>query len=178
MKVKISLTRCILEKINEAGELTLESLLPRGRAESKIWRSILDLPGDYEFSHHTFSTILSRLKNQGLVAKKGIHRKTMWVLSGKGKTKLDNDLSEAEIGPPKSDGVPRLVVYDIPEVEKRKREWLRSALVSCGYSHLQRSVWLGYCPLPEKFIRKIHELGLRSKVHIVSVYKSGTLEEI
>ena len=177
MNGKVSLTQLILEKINEAGELTLESMFPRGRTESKIWRNLLGLPVNYEFSAPTFSTILSRLKKQGLVVKKGTHKKTLWQVSRRGTEKLNNaDL--LEIDPSKSDGLPRLVVYDIPESEKRKREWLRRTLVVCDYKQLQRSVWLGYCPLPEKFIKQVYNLGLKNKIHIVSINKSGTLEEV
>ncbi len=176
MKTKISLTQFILEKINEAGQLTLNSMFPRGRAESRIWRTLLGLPESYEFSPHTFSVILSRLSQQGLVVKKGIPRKTVWAISRKGAVKLNNYPVEFEL--PKPDGLPRLVVYDIPELEKAKREWFRGTLVSCGYKQLQRSVWLGYCPLPERLIRQIHNRGLKNKIHIVGIHKSGTLEYI
>ena len=174
-KDKISLTRFILEKIEEAGELTLDALFPRNRAGSKLWRDILGLPDYYEFSPHSFSVILSRLKSQKLIDRKGSRRQARWVINTKGSAKIAAYRNPPNIMP-KQDGQARLVVYDIPETERKKREWIRSALVVSGYNQLQRSVWLGYCPLPQKFVKKIYDFGLRTKVHIVSINKSGTLE--
>ncbi|MEK7500771.1 MAG: CRISPR-associated endonuclease Cas2, partial [Patescibacteria group bacterium] len=73
---------------------------------------------------------------------------------------------------------PRLVMFDIPESKRKKRNWLRMNLMAANYSQLQKSVWLGYNPLPESFIKFLDELKLKNKVHIVSIAKQGTLEEI
>lgn len=172
MANKLSVTRLILDKINEAGYLTLDSLLPRNRAESGLWRSILGLPTGYEFSPRTFSAILSRLKSQGLVAKKGSHRKSTWSLTKKGSDSLIDEIASSL---PEEDGVIRLVVFDIPETERRKRDLVRAELVSCGYNQLQRSVWMGYRPLPQKFIQSLDDMRLKDKVEIVSIKKEGTL---
>src|SRR3989338_3200731 len=104
---KFYLTRLILEKFREAGELTLEAVLPRNRAEGKVWRQILGLPAEYEFSPRTFSAILSRLKKQGLVSKSGPHRKSLWFLTSKGKDCI-KDVVESSL--PKEDGIARLVM--------------------------------------------------------------------
>ena len=74
---RATLTSVILDKIQQAGELTLEGLLPSNRTEARIWRKALGLHDKYEFSPRTFSAILSRLKNQNLVVKNGEHRKSL-----------------------------------------------------------------------------------------------------
>ena len=175
MKEKVSLTRLILGKFQEAGELTLEAVLPANRTEGKIWRQVLGLSTGYEFSSRTFSAILSRLKRQGLVAKMGPHGKSSWFLTIKGRNCL-KDAVESSL--PAEDGVMRLVMFDIPETESGKRKYLRLELVACGYKQLQKSVWLGYRPLPERFIKSMDDMRLKNKVQIVSVNKSGTLETI
>lgn len=172
---KVSLTRLILEKFQEAGELTLEAVLPRNRAESRIWRQILGLPTGYEFSSRTFSVILSRLRKQGLVAKTGPHRKSLWSLTGEGKDFVE-DIVDSDL--PKEDGVIRLVMFDIPETESGKRRSVREQLIACGFEQLQKSVWMGYRPLHEKFIKSLDDMKLKGKVQIVSIDKSGTLETI
>ena len=172
---KVSLTHLILEKFQEAGELTLEAVLPRNRAEGRMWRQVLGLPTGYEFSPRTFSVILSRLKNQGLVAKTGLHRMSLWSLTNKGKDSIKNVV---ESSLPKEDGIVRLVMFDIPETESGKRRTVRIQLIACGFNQLQKSVWLGYRPLPEKFIKSLDTLKLKGKVQIVSIDKSGTLEKI
>lgn len=172
---KAYLTRLILEKFQEAGELTLEAVLPRNRAEGKMWRQVLGLPTGYEFSPRTFSVILSRLKKQGLVAKTGSHRKSLWSLTSKGKDSI-KDVIESSL--PNEDGIARLVMFDIPETECVKRRLVRVQLVACGFRQLQKSVWMGYRPLPEKFIKSLDDMKLKDKVQIVSINKSGTLEMI
>lgn len=172
---KVSLVRLILEKFQEAGGLTLEAVLPRNRVEGRMWRQVLGLPSGYEFSPRTFSVILSRLKNQGLVDKTGPHRKSLWLFTNKGKDFMEN-ITKSSL--PKEDGVIRLVMFDIPETESGKRRLVRERLLVCGFSQLQKSVWMGYRPLPENFIKSLDDMKLKNKVQIVSIDKGGTLETI
>ncbi|MEK9174882.1 MAG: hypothetical protein AAB725_02845 [Patescibacteria group bacterium] len=171
---KSSITKLILEKINEAGEITLEIIFPRHRAESRVWRQMLGFPTSYEFSPRTFSAILSRLKSQGLVVKKGNHGKSLWSLTKKGSDLLIDEISA---GLPQEDGLMRLVIFDVPESERGKRDLMRTELVACGYNQLQKSVWVGYRPLPERFIKNLDDLKLKDKVEIFSVNKKGTLDK-
>ena len=166
-------SRLILEKIAEAGELALDGLFPQNRVEGKIWRSALGLPGSYKFSRSNFSFILSQLNKQGLIRKTGGRRQARWSLTDKGEKKIGsaNDFME----PAQPDGIPRLVMYDIPESEKGKRNLIRNELVACGYDQLQKSVWIGYSPLPEVFLKSLNDLRLNGKVHIVSIHKQGTI---
>ena len=173
MESKNSISRLILEKLAEAGSLTLDAVFPSNRVEGRVWRSILGLHGGYEFSKPAFSVALSRLKEQGLVTKTGGKRFARWIPTAEGEKKLMSYNME----PAKSDGIPRLVMYDVPELERKKRDRLRYALAACHYQQLQRSVWLGYCPLPVEFVKSLKDLNLKDKVHIVSVHKTGTLRE-
>lgn len=171
-----SLTNLILEKLAESGGLALDSMLPRNRAESRVWRQVLGLPTGYEFSRPTFSALLNHLKKEGLVVKGGHGHKSKWSLTkiGHKKTKYYQNL----MSPAQRDGIPRLVMYDIPESNRKKRDWIRYELVALEYEQLQKSVWLGYAPLPEEFIKSIKDFKLEDKIHIVSVSKKGTLHEL
>lgn len=171
---KSSISRFVLERLSEAGGLALDGLFPRFRAEGRLWRKILGLPDGYEFSKPTFSVILNRLKKEGLAVRTRGKHYSVWRVTDKGKSKVNSYRME----PAKRDGIPRLVVYDIPESERNKRNWLRYELIACGYEQLQKSVWLGFCPLPEEFVRSIKDLNLKGNVHIVSIHKTGTLMEI
>ena len=174
MKSKNSLTGLILGKLGEAGELALEALLPRNRTEAKLWRNILGLPTGYEFSPPSFSATLSRLKRQGLVSRKKWSRSSVWSLTSHGQGRLKFQAEKIE--PPEPDGIPRLVVYDIPETDKHKREWVRRELVSYGFKQLQKSVWVGFSPLPEDFTRSLRDRRLNGNVQIIGITKTGTLE--
>ena len=172
---KGTVSKFILEKLSEIGELAIDGLFPPNRSESRIWREMLSLPIGYEFSKPTFSLILSRLKKDGLVKRTGGKRYALWRITQKGKDKLKS--YSYSMKPAQPDGIPRLVMYDIPEKERKKRDLLRYELLACNYKQLQRSVWLGYCPLPEEFVQTLKDMGLGGKVHIVSINKRGTLSE-
>ena len=174
MERKNSITQIILEKLSEAGALTLEALFPRHRTEAKVWRRLLGLPEGYEFSRPAFSVVLSRLKDQGLVTKTKRKRNASWVVTLRGRNKVLSYTLEKS----KPDGIPRIVMYDIPELERKKRDWLRYELIACDYKQLQKSVWLGYCPLPEEFVKSLKDMNIKNKVHIISVHKTGTLTEL
>lgn len=173
-KVK-SVTHFLLEKLSESGDIVLEAMFPRNRVEGIMWRKIMDLPTDYEFSKPIFSSLLHRLKKEGLVVKNNQGANSKWSITQIGKNKLK--YYENLIKPIKQDGIPRLVMYDIPESNRKKRYWLRSELIASGYDQLQKSVWLGYSPLSEDFIKSIKDLGLENKIHIVSINKKGTLNK-
>ena len=172
---KTSLTKLILEKFQEASDLAFDAIFPKNRIEGKVWRQILGLPTGYEFSPRTFSTILYRLKKDGLVVKTGPHRKSIWSLTDKGKNFVTRVV---EPSLPKEDGIVRLVMFDIPEKESGKRRLTRERLLASGFSQLQKSVWVGYRPLPQKFIEFLDDMKLKGKVQIVSIDKKGTLETI
>lgn len=162
-----------MEKLAEAGKLAVDGLFPPNRVEGRVWRELFGLPAGYVFSKRNVSAGLSRLRNQGLVKRVGGKRYAVWLLTGRGEKKVRT----YQVEPAKPDGIPRLVMYDIPEKDRRKRDLLRSELAACQYQQLQKSVWLGYCPLPEEFIENLKSLDLKDRVHIVGINKTGTLTE-
>jgi len=131
---------------------------------------------------HKFYSLLSRLKRQGFVEKKQKGNKTWWTITSLGREKLekikitfhfplfnvrhekDNDIS--------------LIVFDIPEKHRAKRDWLRSTLLALGFTMLQKSVWIGRNKLPEEFLNALAELDLIDSVHIFKITQTGTLKKL
>ena len=118
--------------------------------QKKIHRTISD---------DTLSVTLHRLKKRGLLQLDG---KT-WRIARKGKEHL------SKIFPRRSwdrlAGPKRVViVFDIPERAKKKRDWLRTELRVLGFSMLQQSVWFGPAPLPREFIEALDLLGLATHI--------------
>jgi len=72
----------------------------------------------------------------------------------------------------------RIVCFDIPEKERKKRRWIREELLSLEYQPLQKSVWVGFAPLPEDFFEDLDLLSLRDHIHLFSVGKKGTIEKV
>lgn len=172
----VTLTRLILEKLLELGEVTLEAFFPAKYPEARLWRNILGLDATYQFSPRTFSATLSRLRRAGLVARRGSQRRARWSLTSAGRSVL---VSRQERDPladlPPRDGIARLVVFDIPERERKKRDAIRRELIACDFQALQKSVWLGHRPLPEDFIELLDGLNLSKYVHILTIHHSGTI---
>jgi len=176
-----SRTRLILEFLAEGGWVMLDSLYPKNYPQSQLARDLLGLDTrrtSKEKTKRSLSSILSRLKREGLAERHGSKKYAKWTITPKGKRHVK------EVTPrifpsvrilPASDGILRLVAFDIPETERKKRDWIRKELIGCGYTMLQKSVFVGYRPLPHDFVEQLDMLGLDKKVHIMSIEKKGTL---
>jgi DNA-binding transcriptional regulator PaaX len=71
-----------------------------------------------------------------------------------------------------------LLMFDIPETEKIKRNWLRSQLGRFGYTMIQKSVWVGPSPLPPEFIRYLKEIKIFSQIKTFKLAKGLSLIHI
>lgn len=173
---KYSIGRAALEILHGLGEATLEAFFPRKYSHTRIWRPLLGLERSRKITRRTVSTTLWRLQREGLIARTGATKNAKWRLTPAGKTRLD----EADVGMeyPASDGITRLVIFDIPEREREKRTAVRVELIASGFHHLQKSVWMGDRALPLSFIVLLDELELDGKVHIFSVLEKGTIGRI
>lgn len=170
---KPSLTLMILKTIGDLGMITLNAFFPAKYPQARIWRSLLGLDSSQKFSKPTFEAILSRLQKQRLIERKA----EKWSITSLGRKFLGKRWFRKTMVIPERDGVMRLVIFDIPERERKKRLWLRLELAACDYRILQKSVWVGYMPLPHEFFEALEYLNLHSHVHIFSVKGSGTLRE-
>lgn len=179
-----SLTRDILEHLSGCGKMMVGAFFPKRHPGTKMARALLGLDTTI-CRHHfenskkiTISAILSRLQKEGLVARSGSRRYSIWSISSRGK----KIIAHTPPGPPfismeptKKDGKLRIVTFDIPERDRKKRDWLRAELISCGFTLLHKSVWIGKQPLPEEFVEELNNLGLSGYIHIFSVGEKGTL---
>lgn len=170
----ITATRLILEKIFELGEVTFDAFFPPNYSYTRISRKLFGLDSHPKIAPKTLSVILSRLRNQGLISRKGTRRASIWQITKQGKKFLRN---HQLIEIPEKDGIARLVIFDIPENERKKRNILRAELISYSYQRLQKSVWIGWNALPEDFVDLIDKLDLQKHVHIFSVREAGTIQE-
>jgi hypothetical protein len=132
-----------------------------------------------------FYHLLNHLKRQGFVEAKKRNGTSLWALTQKGKKKLaiakeQNAYSAAQARTytAGSDASVRLIMYDIPASEARKRHWLRFALQSMGFTLLQKSVWMGKKKIPERFLKDLNEKHMLKYVHIIEIARGGTIEKI
>ena len=192
------LTRLLLKIIEEIDIATTEAILGSYCITYRGMWDAIHRPGwksksrlamerkvkDYEqkrLEERRFYRMLSHLYKQGLIEKK---QNKFWRLTAKGKEKL-KELSSA-ISQRKNDIMPlrpfeiekdyfKVIVFDIPEKEKRKRLWLRQTLRNFEFSMLQKSVWIGENKLPEDFFAHLRLLRIMPCIHIFAIEKKGTL---
>jgi len=110
-------------------------------------------------NENTLRITLSRLKKRGLVENKSHH----WCITKQGRNYVDQQrLKHSYLHSRREKNM--IIAFDIPESLRRKRNWLRSELIVLGFVPLQKSVWFGPSPLPQKFITSVDELKLMSFV--------------
>lgn len=71
----------------------------------------------------------------------------------------------------KWDGKFRVVIFDIEEVNKRRRDFLRNKLKELGFGMWQRSVWVSPLPIEKEFKEFLKEQKLLTAVHILTIPK-------
>ncbi|MDP2637290.1 MAG: hypothetical protein Q8P03_01615 [bacterium] len=135
-----------------------------------------------------FYSLLALMKRQGLIErreKKGAKgRQSVWKITKRGLEKLfavreKKKFSSARVlYEQKNDSVVRVVVFDVPERERYKRVWLRTALLALGFSFCQQSVWVGKRKIPERFLEDLRDREMLSYIQIFEVTKQGSLERM
>lgn len=126
--------------------------------------------------------LISKLKREGFLTSSAPHR---WQLTGKGRNLKEKLIARVKARLPHHTAYPaapakelKLIIFDIPERERRKRAWLRAALKHLGFTMLQRSVWIGKATLPDAFLKDIRRLRLLPAVEILAVTKTGSIRMI
>lgn len=132
-----------------------------------------------------FSCMLQYLKKEGFVERQKEGRNSYWHITVQGKKKLSGlkksalNLSTANLSfeKPQGKGI-TVFAFDIPERERKKRDWLRQCLIAMEFRCLQKSVWVSRGALSEKFMYALREREMLSYIHIFSITKRGTIREI
>ena len=131
-----------------------------------------------------FDDLLYRLRKDELVDDIEKGEKSFLRLTQRGKEilsklrdKKDNALPDAKYQSQNDDNL-KIIIFDIPEGERRKRVWLRSALKNLNFTMLQKSVWAGKSKLPHEFAIDLNKLKIISHVEIFAISKTGSLKQL
>lgn len=129
--------------------------------------------------------LLYRLSKDGLIEARIENSRKFFTLTKKGEDKLEklsNSLNKNLLPPNHYESGKGdkfiLVIFDIPEKERRKRDWVRESLKNMGLKLAQKSVWLGKIKIPRSFLRDLHDLKLVDHVEIFEINKTGSLEKL
>jgi len=194
--MKGRLTLAILEAVGNGladSALLLEAFLIAGygASQGKIKREISRLERERGKKRETrqvetqqlqrYYNTISRLKRDNLLVQEanGRFRITAFGLRKRDKLKKQKThyFPVGSYPVQKSENVV-IIAFDVPEQERRKRDWLRSTLKNLGLKMVQQSVWIGKIKIPKDFLDDIKELRLIDCVEIFEVSKTGTLEHL
>ena len=106
-------------------------------------------------------TAVGRLRKRNLVYGERRGKKLVFALTKTGEQEARKIRLKLEMAKPKRwDGKWRIIIFDIPEKIRGKRDLLRKELVAFGFAQLQRSVWAYPYPLPKEFIELWDSAGI------------------
>ncbi|MFY9462740.1 MAG: CRISPR-associated endonuclease Cas2 [Candidatus Sungiibacteriota bacterium] len=146
------------------------------------WLWFKDSWADLYRDRRQFQRTLQYLKRQGLIAKKAKAHGS-WALTQRGTERAKQyqatrgdpfSKANATFIKPHGNGI-TIVAYDIPERERRKRDWVRLCLIEMGCEMIQKSVWVAKGMIDEDFMHALRDRDLLGHVHIFSVTKQGTI---
>jgi DNA-binding transcriptional regulator PaaX len=128
--------------------------------------NIFGIPRFKKYPHETLRRTINRLSRGKIIEKKldGI------ILTSQGKKYVADSFIYFER--PEKQGAKKdlLLLFDIPNTETVKRDWLRFHLKKFGFIMVQRSVWVGPSPLPKEFRAYL------KKIQIEKCIKTFTLK--
>lgn len=185
LKLARAITGDVIEKSLTAPFWILTTLLEMGAASMEIFLnpSIYGDPSPYIFENFenkktakrkkaklkesTIKQGIWRLKKQGFVEKKG----NKYFLTKAGKLVIEYVMKKRKAVNVKWDGKHRVVIFDIPEKERKARNWLRQELYLLNYQKLQESVFIGKYPLPADLIKDLKRNKIGNYVNYLLVDK-------
>ncbi|OGE82874.1 MAG: hypothetical protein A3B23_00775 [Candidatus Colwellbacteria bacterium RIFCSPLOWO2_01_FULL_48_10] len=129
--------------------------------------------GEFSRERRNFKSMLSKLKQAGLIEE----GKSGWIATALGKKKISTSMPSLSYEK-EGDKTLKIVIFDVPEKYRRKRDWLRRALTEIGFKKLQQSVWSGKIRLPREFMDDLKDLDLLDYVDILEVTKTGSVREL
>lgn len=113
-------------------------------------------PYYHTFCNHkqkqAFRNTLNRLEKRGLIIGERKKGKVAYLLSDAGEKLAKRIKLKLELAKSKRwDGKWRILLFDIPEKVRGKRDFFRKELCDFGFYQLQKSVWVYPYPLPQDF---------------------------
>lgn len=125
-----------------------------------------------KYKSRDLGQILRRFIKQDVVAIREKDGQQIIELTEKGKIRLlSYDFENLEIKARKRDGLFRIVIFDIPEYQKKNRELFRRKLLELGFSRMQDSVFVCAYPCKDEIDFLCNYLNISQFVTLFSVKK-------
>lgn len=164
-----TLGEAALAILNELGTAVLSAFYPH--------------PYYHQFCRHanrrSLYHALRRLERRNLVGARRRGRSDEWFLTPEGERSLQRLQAKMRyVTPRRWDGKWRLVIFDVPERIRGRRNFLRKELSDFGFHQLQKSVWVMPYPLPAAFSEFIGELELGKHLRVLTAERITTDEDL
>ncbi|MDP2788986.1 MAG: CRISPR-associated endonuclease Cas2 [bacterium] len=123
------------------------------------------------YREESISNALSRLRKKGYLN----HNQSGWILTSKGTKRLKKRRLLSYMPSPfkRSQSANMIISFDIPEKDRKIRNWLRNQIKNFGYKMLQQSLWIGPGPLPVEFIKRLEDLSIRKNIKTFRINKKN-----
>ncbi|MDP2909550.1 MAG: hypothetical protein Q8N69_00545 [bacterium] len=121
-----------------------------------------------------FKNGMCGLERYGFIGKKKIDGKKVFYLTEKGKNAIIKKILLNKGRGKDWDGKWRSIIFDIPELSRKDRDFLRRELQFIGFEELQKSVWV----FPYDFERELNTLLKSWKVEFKGDIRFLTIEKM
>ncbi len=152
-----------------------EYILPR--KEKDIWvGSLIKLLKPIGFTENAIRLSLSRLKKHKALESFRIGKKSYYRITKFGKkwVKYGEDRAYHFEEEHKWDGKWRLIIYNIPEKQRKKRDAFRCKLTSVGFGAIGNSIYI----YPHDFSSKVYELAEHLKIEkFIDIFEAEYVEK-
>jgi DNA-binding transcriptional regulator PaaX len=153
-----------------AGEVFDTVRLAGGIAPELMKQTYGFVPPNYKKG--SYLSTVSRLLKTGDIRKIVDKEGTVHLqLTSAGNTKFKRKFPILSLKRKKWDGYMMILVFDIPETERRDREKLRNKLIELGFGMLQESVWMSPFHFEEDLRELLVATGLKEKAFILEAKK-------
>ena len=191
MKLKLLFTEKFLwdlyKLMDKSGDLLSEILPKEGnptRAAHRMffpdqyiymedWRRRYTIPKIKIRKKHSFSKMVSYLKDRGYLKILKIKKKDVVIITSKGIDKIFKAELKNRKQIKRKDKKWQMVLFDIPETKRRQRDLFRKALQYLGYKKLQKSIWVCQYDVLDETKNLIKRYGLDNFVDFLLIQKIG-----
>ena len=118
-----------------------------------------------KISRDVYCQSIYRLKKRGIIQDKN----GIFHLAQKGEKFFYNTFRKIKTKPIKTCRV--MIIFDIPERKRKVRSWIRRQIKDWDFKMVQKSVWIGYGPVPEEFTKRLKILKVYDGVKIYDIRK-------
>lgn len=120
-----------------------------------------------KYSRKRYRGLMARMEREGLVQRVIIDGLVHYRLAQKGKVQIKKSFSVLNNHSETWDGFWRLVIFDVAETERQKRDELRRELVKMGFGWLQNSIYISAFEFQPQLINYLEAQNLTDKAMLL-----------